>query len=91
MRLFFPFSIFRKVGTLVLHSRSVKGTFSLHARCADTGTVSPTTRSVDDAFSIFEKCADGVLREKNKDSRPFLKVDEVDLYPYYLGEVAFSS
>ena len=43
------------------------------------------------AFSLFEKCIDGILREKNIASRPFSKVDEVDVYPYYLGEVAFGS
>ena len=39
-------------------------------------------------FSLFGKCTADVLREK-KHSRPFLKVDEVVVYPYYLGEVAF--
>ena len=30
----------------------------------------------------------GVLREKNEASRLFSKVDEVEDYPYHLGEVA---
>ena len=29
--------------------------------------------------------------EKNGASRPFLKVDEVEVYPYHLGEVEFGS
>ena len=42
-------------------------------------------------FLLFGKCACGVLRETNEESRPFSKVDEVDVYPYHLGEVALSS
>ena len=42
-------------------------------------------------FSLFGKCVSGVLREKNRALRPFSKVDEVEIYPYYLGEVEFSS
>ena len=74
------FTIFRKVDAL-----------SLHARCADVGTLSPTARCVDDSFSLFGKCAGGVLRAKNGASRLFSKVDEVEVYPYHLGEVAFGS
>ena len=40
-------------------------------------------------FSLFGKCVDNVLRAKNEDSRSFSKVDEVLVYPYYLGVVAF--
>ena len=53
--------------------------------------LSPTTRSVDEAFSLPSMCVGGVLREKNIALRPFSKVDEVELYPYYLGEVEFGS
>ena len=62
---------------------------SLHAWCVNANALSPTTRSVDGAFSLFGKCVGGVLRAKNEDSRPFLKVDEVVVYPYYLGELEF--
>ena len=89
IEIFLLVSLFRKFGTLVLHARSTKGTFSIHSRCASTGALSPTIRSTNDAFSIFGKCTGAVSREKNEDSRPFSKVDEVDVYPYYLGQVAF--
>ena len=54
-----------------------------------TDALSPTARSPDDAFSLPAKSVSGVLREKNEYSRSFSKVDEVGLYPYYLGEVEF--
>ena len=41
--------------------------------------------------TLFDKCASGVLRAKNGPSRPFLKVDEVELYPYYLFDMEFGS
>ena len=89
--MFLPFSFFRKAEALFLHASCVDGTFSHHARCANIGSLSPTARSTDDAFSLFGKCVDGVLRAKNEDSRPFLKADEVEFYPYHLGEVEFGS
>ena len=54
-----------------------------------TSALSPTTRSVNGAFSLPSKSDNGVLTEKNEASRPFSKVDEVVVYPYYLGEVVF--
>ena len=63
--------------------------YPIHSRGTDANALSPTTRSVDDAFSLHAKCAGGVLREKNEDSRSFSKVDEVVVYPYYLGGVEF--
>ena len=91
IEIFLLFSLFRKVNALVLHDRCAEGIFSLHSRCVDGGALSPTARSADDTFSLPTKCADGILREKNEDSRPFSKVDEVVVYPYYLGEVEFGS
>ena len=89
IEIFLLFSLFRKVDALVLHDRFAKGDFSLHVRRVDVDALSPTARRDDGAFSLFGKCSGGVLRAKNEDSRPFLKVDEVVVYPYYLGEVAF--
>ena len=41
---------------------------------------------------LFLESASVVFRgKKNGALRPFSKVDEVDLYPYNLGEVAFGS
>ena len=59
--------------------------------CTSTNALSPTARCTYGAFSLFGKCVDGVLREKNEDLRPFSKVDELVVYPYYLGEVEFGS
>ena len=91
MRFFLLLSLYRKVDALVLHARSTDGNFSLHVRCASADALSPTARSTDDAFSLPAKSAGGILREKNEDLRPFSKVDEVEDYPYHLGEVEFGS
>ena len=91
IEIFLLFSLSRKVDALVLHARSTEGAFSPHSRCGDAGTLSPTAKSANGSFSLFGKCAGVVLREKNEDSRSFSKVDEVVVYPYHLGEVAFSS
>ena len=48
-------------------------------------------RCVEGIFSLPDKCVGGILREKNGAFRPFSKVDEVVVYPYHLGEVAFNS
>ena len=82
------FLLSRKVDTLVLHARSTKGFFPLNSRYVSIGALPPTTRSTNNTFSLPAKCIDGVLREKNEDSRPFSKVD---VYPYHLGELAFGS
>ena len=42
-------------------------------------------------LSLHGRCTGGILREKNEASRPFSKVDEVDVYPYHLGEMEFGS
>ena len=63
--------------------------FSLHASGNGADALSPTARSIDGAFSLPAKSTSGVLRAKNIALIPFSKVDEVELYPYYLGEVAF--
>ena len=89
IEIYLLFSLSRKVSALLLHARSVEGNFSIHARGVDVGALSPTARCTDDAFSLFGKCVDGVLREKNEISRHFSKMDEVVVYTYYLGEVAF--
>ena len=73
----------------MLHARSTEGTFSLHARGVNVGALSSTARRVDNAFSLPAKCIGGILREKNEDLRPFSKVDEVDVYPYHLGEYIY--
>ena len=88
---FLPFSLFWKVSGLFLHARCAKGAFPLHDRYSTANALSPTARSIDDDFSLPNKCTDGVLREKHGASRPFSKVDEVDVYPYHLGEVEFGS
>ena len=82
------FSLSRKVGTIILHARSAKGDFSLHYRCVSADALSPTARCIDGDFSLHGRCVGVVSREKNGALRPFLKVD---VYPYHLGEVAFSS
>ena len=86
-----PFSLSRKVITLVLQDRWFEGSFSLHARCATVGALSPTSTCTDGAFSLHGRCTGVVSREKNGASKPFLKVDEVDVYPYHLGEMEFGS
>ena len=64
---------------------------SLHVRHVDASALSPIARSTNDAFSLHGRCVGAILREKNGASRPFSKVDEVDVYPYHLGEVEFGS
>ena len=66
-----------------------KALFSLHSTCAAVGALSLNARCADDAFFLFGKCVGTISRAKNEDSRPFSKVDEVELYPYYVGEVVF--
>ena len=80
-----------KANALFLHARWVEGTFPFHGRCIDVSVLSPTSRCTDCAFSLHGRCIDVVSREKNGASRPFSKVDEVDVYPYHLGEVEFGS
>ena len=63
--------------------------FSVTARCIGADALSPTARCANDALSLHGRCVDGVLREKNKDSRRFLKENKVVVYPYHLGEVEF--
>ena len=63
--------------------------FSLHVRCINADALSPTAWSIDDAFSLPTKCTGAISRAKNVALRPFSKVDEVVVYPYYLVEVAF--
>ena len=87
IEIFLLFSLFKKVGTLFLHARCMEVTFSLHATCIDANALFPTTRCADDAFSLHGKCASAISRGKNGALRPLLKVDEVDVYPYHLGEV----
>ena len=79
----------RKVYALFLHSRCTVGTFFVHARRAAVTALIPTARCIDGALSLHGRCLGGVLREKNGPPRPFLKVDEVEDYPYHIGEVAF--
>ena len=89
--MFFLFSLSRKVGALTLHARCINGTFSLHYRCVGVATLSPTARCADGALFLHGRCVGGVLRAKNRALRPFSKMDEVEVYPYHLGEVEFSS
>ena len=102
LRFFLLFFLSRKVKALILHARNTEGDFSLHARCVDgtlslnarctdADALSPTTKCGDGALSLHEWCVSGVLKEKEGVSRSFLKVDEVDVYPYHLGEMEFSS
>ena len=79
IEIFLFFYLFRKVSALVLHSR-----------CVNVGALSLTTRCTDDAFPFLEGAL-VLFQGKNEALGPFLKVDEVELYPYYLGEVEFGS
>ena len=88
---FFLFSLFSKASFFPLHDRCVNGALSLHSSCAFLDTLSPIVRCTDGALSLHGRCTGGVLREKNGASRPFPKVDEVEVYLYHLGEVAFDS
>ena len=42
-------------------------------------------------FPFIEGAPVVIWWEKNESSRPFSKVDEVEVYPYHLGEVEFGS
>ena len=72
-------------------SRCTDGALSLNSRCVGVGALSPTARCIGSALSLPGRCTSGVLRAKNEASRPFSKVDDVELYPYHLGVVAFKS
>ena len=91
MRLFLPFSLFKRADAFPLHARCIDGALSLHARCVSPDALSPTARCIDGALSLHGRCTGGILREKNGALRPFSKLDEVEVYPYHLGEVAFGS